>query len=326
MKTNKLLIASAVLTWFSLGCAKFSASQVALQEANFGKFDKTESRPACEIQEAEYQLDTKMVGFEMNNSAGVRAGFNALTGFVNLLSVDFKAKSGSMELNMSLSSPIAPQYQLVDALGKGTFWSVGAGLDLGLNQVGGGFNFYHQTSLAKLAEKSLTDTFKNLDRELQPLQDEWSTQVVAIPTSEDVIIPVGSFAGIKKGDLFAIYNVDNVWQGEPCQSKFLMARKNPAEPVAYGEVTDIVKNAAALRLLNDDAHPRRFDARILKGAKVEVFKLTDNKRTLYRNLQIRSVIGAELNYIDGSKVDIGPKIRDQIDAIARRFGFMMYAP
>ena len=46
------------------GCGQLS-SKGALLEANNGKFDKGDDRPACEVNEVEYLLDAKMVAFEM---------------------------------------------------------------------------------------------------------------------------------------------------------------------------------------------------------------------------------------------------------------------
>lgn len=307
------------------GCGQLS-SKGALLEANNGKFDKGDDRPACEVNEVEYLLDAKMVAFEMTSSGGLRAGFNLLTGFLQLISVDFKAKSGNMAMAMDLYDPMTPHTQLVSVPGKGTFVSFNASVNLGFQNIGAGFDFYHQTPIAKLADKSLRNTFANLNSEITRLQAPWSTEIVALPTPEDIIVPVGSFAGLKKGDIFAVYNVDHIWSGEPCNSRYLMAHKSPSRPVVYGEVVDLENNAAALRLLDSELYPRLDGVKLRKGAKVQVEKLVGSSRALYRSMQIRNVVGAELSYEAGQKVDISPHLKDQIDGVAHEYGFMVYKP
>jgi len=319
-----VLIASVAL--LATGCGPITASQSALIDTNNGELSKGDDRPACEVNEVEYLLDAKMVTFELTSSGGAHTGFNLLTGFLQLLSVDFKAKSGNMTMAMDLYDPMTPKTQLVSVPGKGTFVSFGASVNLGFQNIGAGFDFYHQTPLAKLADQSLRNTFTHLHSEIARLQAPWSTEIVAIPDAQDVIVPVGSFAGLKKGDIFAVYNVDHVWSGEACNSRYLMAHKSPSAPVAYGEVIDLENNAAALRLLDNDSYPRLDGVKIRKGAKVQIEKLVGSSRVLYRSLQIRNVVGAELSYEAGQKVDISPHLKDQIDSVAHEFGFMVYKP
>ncbi len=320
------LISISIATILVVGCGQMSKTRSALVAANNGTFTKGDDRPACEINEVEYLLDTKMVAFELTNSGGFHVGFNLLSGFLQLVSLEFKAKSGSMAMAMDLYDPMMLNKQLASVVGKGTFVSFGTSVNLGFQNIGAGFDFYHQTPLAKLAEKSLSDTFTNLNSEIVKLQAPWSTEVVAIPNDEEVVVPVGSFAGLKVGDIFAIYNVDHIWSGEACTSRYLMAHKSPDRPVAYGEVTDLENNAAVLRLLENETYHRYDGVFLRKGSKVQVEKLVGSSRNLYRTMQIRNVIGAELSYEGGNTVDISPHLKDQIDGVAHKFGFMVYKP
>jgi len=324
----KTLRCSLVLSLAStlIACAPVGMKSAALEEVNQGKINKEEVRPACEIQNFEYVLDAKMVAFELTSSTGVHAGFDLLTGFLKLLSFDFKAKSGSMTMAMALYNPVVPNTQLVGVRGKSTFESFGSSVNLGFQNVGAGFDFYQQTPLAKLAATSLKSSFENLAKELEKLQEPWSTEVVALPSADDVIVPVGSFAGLKKGDRFAIYNVQHEWKATPCKSQYLMAFKSPSAPLAYAEVVDLANNAAVLHLLEGESFPRNSKVKILKGARVEISQLTEPDRKLYRSVAIRSVVGAQLSYESGQSVDMSPHLLDQIDSIAHKYGFMVYKP
>lgn len=309
-----------------LGCQKMSPTQFALNQADAGKIDKSSGRPACEIQAAEYTLDAKMVAFDLTDSAGVHAGFDLISGFLKLFSIDFHATTGRMAMSMSLYDPMTPKVELLGVLGSSISLNFGVAVDVGFQNIGAGFNLSHQTPLATLVQNSLNDTFTNLTTQMNDLQEAWHTEVVAVPTKDAVIIPVGSFANLKVGDQFAIFNVDHVWSGKPCESEHLIARKSPLARVAVGEITQIANNAAVLTLLDTEANPRMNGVTILQGSAVEIFNLTDAARVPYRLMQIRNVVGAQIAYDNAQKVDVSQPLKDQISALAHNFGFMNYMP
>jgi hypothetical protein len=221
-------------------------------------------------------------------------------------------------LNMGLFDPLKPEHELMNVLGKSRLWGLDFKFDIGYQQIGIDFHHYSKTPLAKLSAKGLEDSLENLTEEIKTLQDAWSTNVVALPNDRQLVVPVGSFTGLKVGDQFAIYNTEHVWAGEPCASEHLIARKTTAEPLTIGQVTQVQNNAALLNINYTDSTP------ILSGALVEVHKLTDAKRKLFRSLKINQVAGAELQFENNQRVDIGPYLNDQIRAVAAKYGFTIY--
>lgn len=324
MKLLKVLFAGLAISGL-VGCGGFEASSPLL-DVNEGKLGKGD-RPACEIQGAEYALDTKMVGFEIESSNGVNLGFNLLQSFFRVFNVNFKMKTGRMSMAMSLYDPIKPQYELFSVLGSGKMRETEFGFDFNFYQVGVGFEHYSKTPIAKLAERSLTDTFTNLTKKVTQLQDKWSTDVVARVSVDEVVVPVGGFTGIKIGDQFAIYNVEHVWRGEPCMSEHLMARKTTPYPVAVAQVTQLENNAALLTVIQRDDYSQANGLDIELGAMVEVHKLVGEKRAaLYRSLEIRSIVGAKMSFENDLSLDMTPHLTDQIRAIARNHGFSVFRP
>lgn len=314
-----MLVASLTL----IGCTKMTPAQVALENANIGKYARTSNRPVCELNPAEYTLDTKLIAFELTTSAGLRAGFDAITGFVNLLNINFKAESGRMLISMSLFDGISPKYELVNTMGSGRSFDFGASVNLGFQQIGAGFNLANKTPLTSLIESSITDTFDNLYNQIYQLQEPWHTQVAAVPSKSEVIIAIGSFGGVQVGDQFAIYNVNHVWAGVPCSSEHLIARKTTDAPLAIGTVTQVANNAALLSVqMSDATGPNTV---IEQGARVEIAKLIGKGRQLSRLLQVRDVGGAQIAYENALKVDVSSPLRDHVKAIARNYGFLVLA-
>lgn len=320
---TKFKVAMLVSSLALIGCTKMTPAQMALQSANMGLYARTSNRPVCEINPAEYTLDTKLIAFELTTSAGLRAGFDAITGFVSLLNINFKAASGRMLIGMSIYDAISPKYELVSVMGSGRSLDFGASVNLGFQQIGAGFNVANKTPLTSLIESSLTDTFDNLYAQVSQSQQDWHTQVAAVPSKSEVIIAIGSFGGVRVGDQFTIYNVNHVWAGKPCASDHLIARKTTEAPLAIGTVTQVANNAALLSVqMSDATGPNTF---IDQGARVEIAKLVGKDRQLSRLLQIRDVGGAQIAYDNAMKVDVSSPLRDHVKAIARNYGFLVLA-
>lgn len=313
------ILASAAV----MGCTKLSPSQVALEQTGQGKIVKTSSRPACEIQPTQYILDTKMVAFDVTTSGGLHAGFDLISGFLKLLSIDFKAASGRMLIGMSLQDSVSPKTELVNVMGSGRSVDFGAGLNIGFSQIGAGFSFNHKTPLTSLIEASLNDTYTALYYQMYDRQEAWNTQVVAVPSKYEAVIPVGTYANLQVGDQFAVYNVQHLWSGSPCESDHLMTKKTTSKPAAIGTVTQVVNNAALLALKFPDMETAQ---EVEQGARVEIAKLPGKDRWLYRLIQVRNVGGAQIAYENSQKVDVSDSLKDHIKALARNYGFLVYNP
>jgi hypothetical protein len=319
------MLCVAALTWLMAGCSKMTPAQMALNSVSQGNFDKG-GRPACEIQQTEYALDGKLISFEVTDSGGAHAGFSLLTGFLKLLSLDFNAASGKLTVGLTLTDPIFPSLQLVNVLGGGRTFSFNANVDAGFQNIGAGFNYMHNTPLASLAESSLDDAFTNLTAEMNAKQSEWKTQVLALPSSTQFVIPAGSYANVKKGDVFAIYNVRHQWEGTPCASKYLMGVETTPTPLAYARADQVENNASLLTMICSDSQPCNTSEKVEIGATVRISQLTDAKRSLARLIKINSIRGATIPYEQSKSVDISPYLNDIVNAVAANYNFLVYKP
>ncbi|MGZ3724132.1 MAG: hypothetical protein ACXVA9_14410, partial [Bdellovibrionales bacterium] len=216
-----------------------------------------------------------------------------------------------------------PTVNLTNALGGGRSFDFGASVDAGFQNIGAGFSYNHSTPLAGLAQDSLNDGFTNLATNMTAKQASWKSQVLAIPSNSQYVIPAGSYSNIKLGDKFAIYNVIHEWDGEPCASNYVMAVRTTKIPLAIGRVDQIENNGALLTLICSEQDPCDHSAAVEVGAVVEIYKLTDSARILSRSLNIRSVTGGTIQYEQGKSVDISPYLKDIINSVAQNYNFII---
>lgn len=322
MLNKNWILIPAILSWLLIGCTKMTAAQLALNNVAQGGSDKSD-RPACEIQRTEYALDAKLMSFEVTDEGGLNAGFSLISGFLKLLSLDFKATTGKLTVGLSIYDPMVPSVNLTNALGGGRSFNFGASVDAGFENIGAGFDYGHSTPLAALAQDSLNDGFTTLSTNMTTKQAAWKTQVLAIPNKSQYVIPAGSYSNLKLGDKLAIYNVTHVWEGEPCASTYTMAIRTTQMPLAIGRVDQIENNGALLTLICSEQDICDYSAPVEIGAAVEIYKLTDDKRVLSRSLNIRSVTGGSIPYLDGKYVDISPYLKDIINAVAQDYHFII---
>jgi hypothetical protein len=315
-----------VLSLVSLvGCSGKFGTPDLLSEVDEGRFPKPFTRPACEIQPAEYAINTDVVAFELETDNGFSMGWDLVSGFARAIQASFTLKTARLNLSMSLYDPIRPNYELTSVFGKSRLWNINFKFDLGIQQIGVGFNHYSQTPFSQLTQEGLAAALKNLTGRMAEMQDPWSTEVVAVPNLTQVILPVGSFTGLKLGDQFSIYNVEHVWEGVPCHSEHLLTRKTTTEPIATGEVIQLENSAALLDLVGRADVPGGKFVPVEPGAMVEVYDLKGNHR-LYRTLQIGKIGGAVLQFDNSTSVNIGPYLAKQLHVVASRHGFIIYNP
>lgn len=321
LRTSAAIVAALLV----LGCDGGFETRQALEDVNSGRHHSVGSRPTCEVQPTNYVLDTRMVAFELKNSFGFNMGFDLLSGLFKLFELSFTARRGQITLAMSLFDPVAPNYELMNSLGGAQMRGSEFKFGLNYDQIAAGFNFFSQTPVTKLAERALDETLSKLNTDITGLQEPWSSQVLAIPTETEVVIPSGSFAGVQAGDEFVLYNVDHVWDGIPCKSNHLFARKTTTKPLATAVATQVQNMASVLKIttLSSEGADDEF---LMEGARVEILRLPGDNRRLARSLEVRSVVGGQMQFQNGQAVDLSPYLREQIRAVVHRHGYLVYAP
>lgn len=320
-KIKKFSIASVVS--ISLIACQKSNFQTTTDESLNSEKDLTETMPIqCELDPVDFNIRTKVYAFELTDNTQVNFGFNILNNFFKFLGFEIKLKRGSLDLSMIVTDPADESVPLADESGQGIFKSSGTSLKVDLSQIALGFSFFHQTPLAGLTRGGLENGFDKITSRLTNLKVPWQNKVTKIADEDTLILSVGAVAGIRVGDQFSAYNVENIWQGSPCQSQLLISRKLSEIPVAVAEAIQVDANATVLRIKT-----RNSAERIEPGALIEIkeLKKTDPKdqRTLLKSVRIVSIESEPL-IINNIKVNIAEYMKNQLGPIITAKGFYLH--
>jgi hypothetical protein len=322
---KKLRILSGIIllnSVLNMGCAGFESQSVqsVLSDVNSGKSQIT-TKPYCEVDLADYELDLKLLSFEIKDKFNVGFGYNLISGFLRAFGISVKTERGEMLMSGHLREALRPLESVVDALGQGNSKGVDFNFSLDLVQLGADFGYYYQTPLHKLTEKTIKSNLSNLRTELNAVETPWATRIVhSFERIQQYIIPAGSVAGIRIGDEFAIYNVENVWQGEPCESDLLFRRKVTLTPAAIAVVTQLEKQAALLTISQ-----MRSDLPLEDGAAVEIFNLplkkNEKQRGLARSVRLSRLESEPISVQNGKTVDLTSYLKEQSAALLNQYGW-----
>lgn len=178
----------------------------------------------------DFTLAPSLVNFQMTDSTGVSVGANAGIGGVPIgakLGVTYD--TGKLMTSMRVTRPIYGPNPLPDTLGEAIAEKIGFDIGLSASIANIGFSQFTQTPLAKMSNEAL---IKNLQGVVMQTLEPWTTQVSDIYNDLEIEVPVGANAGIRMGDEFAVYKVEYIWDGEPCQSRLKIIRRALNFPIA----------------------------------------------------------------------------------------------
>jgi hypothetical protein len=316
-------ISLGVMLAFSLGCGDFQATTKMSQLQSVSESSKVEQseRPYCEVDFADYKLDTHLLAFEIFDKKDIGFGFNLLSGFFKAFGLKFKTEKGTMLAAMHMRETLRPSESLADVTGNGESKRSEFNFELDAAQLALNLGYFYQTPLSLLTEKTIANTLSHLQSEMSAVETPWSTRAVHLyPVDQQLIVPAGSVAGIRMGDQFGIYNVDYAWRGEPCVSELLFERKKTTEPMAILQVTQLDKNASLLTIIE-----KRTDDPIEYGARLEIHKLIlgkkEKSRTLKRAVRLGEFKSEKLVVPGGANVDLSLYISEQTQALLDKYGY-----
>ncbi len=311
-----------------IGCSEFQTQQQFSAGASLKGVSDGEngdlSKPYCELDYADYELDAHLIGFEMRDKNNINFGFNLLSGFLKALSIGFSSESGKMTMSMKLSETLRPLETITDVAGQGTFTKLdfSIGVDT-LANINAGIGHSSSTPVGKLVEKTVMDSYKQTVAELATVETEWKTKVVKVLNPSELIIPVGSVAGLRKGDQFKIFNLDNVWSSTPCKSTLVFQRETTDAPIAKAQVVQLEKNAAIIRIYDvvEGAPKVELGARV-KIESLPVVKNDKKKiRTLNRSIRIRNVASEKMILPGNQSVDLSMVVGEELGVLLNQYGF-----
>ncbi len=304
MKTKVHGLFAIVMLAALTGCGgvKFSSAFSAAAQVNGGQNPtqqtNTPAAPACVLSNSDYTLDEQLQDFEIVSQTNVDFGFNLLSGLINAFGLNIQTKSGQMTMVFTLHPTLAPENVAANSTGTASMSSNSFSFNLGIWQIGVNASYFYQTPLSTLTGNTIKNGLSNLRSNFNANNSAssaaWSTHVVwADNNAGQYVIPDGSIAGIHLNDQFAFYNVQYLWQGAPCESNLITAKRTTLLPVALATVVQVDPNSAVLQIT-----ARNTDDPIALGAQVVPSSLPTpvgvNVRVLSNSVQIGNITGSSL--------------------------------
>lgn len=263
----------------ALVCGLVACSPMA---ANFStqKFDATKNALGherdgldCLVETPDYQLDTSILWFQLEQKNGVKVGVNPSIGGVPVgISLGVTYGTGNLSTAMHLSQPLHGPDIIVSETGQGELQEVSFDAGLAVSLANLQFQHYSTTPVATLSELAMRD---NLVKIRPSVKDEWSTVVSYVYGEKDIEIPVGYSSGVRKGDQFYIYDVEYLWKGTPCQSPLKIARRLSEDPIAVAVVSQAPSSDTSLLTITQ----LKQGAQVTKYSQVTVSALAPNPQT-----------------------------------------------
>ena len=282
-------------------------TESALDHVNSGKAISSKEVPECLVEYEEYQLDVHLNAFEIYSKKGFQFGFNLGEGLLQLLGFSFKTEKGLMSLYMGLSESVNPTSWVSYVEGQATMKKRDFRFNIGVSQFNGGLSYFKQTPMNTLTGNSIKNGFSNMEKEMEAKQVNWKTRVVHSNEGQSrLVVPVGNVSGLRIGDQFNVFNVNYVWEGDPCVSELLIPAKTTTKPIAITEVVQVENNAAVLLVID-----RFHDDIIELGAMVEINQLTDETRKLSHSVKVRNVSAHPIPVDEGLDLDLTRYLDEQ---------------
>ena len=120
---------------------------------------------------------------------------------------------------------------------------------------------------------------------------------------------------MREGDELAVYPMDHVWEGEPCQSVHLSSLVDKSKPPVILRVTSDVWSGPSYALL-DIVDPNVSNTKIRPGDYVQIYKLVPDERGAARNTLARSIKLGEVTsgklMVENQEIDWVPYLKMQL--------------
>ena len=303
-KASSFVWLAALSALVLAGCsAQYFAATKALNDVDNGQKIEKE-RPFCEVPEVDYQMDSQVIAFEVTKDTGAKFGFNLIVSWLKLFEASFRVKDSMLTVKTDMREYLKPEDPLAPAEGESHLKQSEVGFNFSIYKINAGFDSYSKTPFYTVLKRALDQSLTRTAAQLTAIQPLWSSAVVSVPEKGLYIIPAGSNAGIHVGDQFAVYNVNHIWEGAPCESRYRMRINTTDEPIAILEVRsafDLTPNATLLKVRNQN-----LNVPINQGAFVFAHQLVGDRsaNTLKRSVAIRDIRPFQVGYLEGGKTII----------------------
>lgn len=321
-------IKSALLVGLLASCSGQKFSSISSDDKN--KLSQ-KPRAACEFSEIDYQLDAQVLSFEVNRNVDIGFGFNLLDSWFKLFDMNFKLKKTELTVKTDVREFLKPADPFAIAVGKGTLTRNEIGFKVGLQQVGGSINWMKETPIYEVMKRALIESITKTAENLKNEDPLWSTVIVQQVSENEWMIPAGRGAGLRAGDEFYVYNVEHIWNGDPCTSPYRGMHVTTAEPLAILEIAkpsgdqpqvNIDRNYAVLKMKQSF----QTDEVINLGAYVYLVPKGET-RVLKKSVYLRKILPFIFAYKNSSQQeiqqDMSPLLKGALQPILADYGFYL---
>jgi hypothetical protein len=325
MRKNFLLIlvlitASGCAQWHSDGQPQVQAETPIQSQPTPPVVEK------CVVDTVDYVLNTHVLGYEFVDEFNLKFGFNILNDFFNALEVEIPLKKAQIVLSMNLFKPMNMRAPISAAIEKAFDLNLIFKVKIDFGQIVLNPEYYYQTPLLDLSHKALDKTFEAVRTPLKDTNANWTSWVTLRPSYDEVVIEAGALAGVEKGDQFKIFNVEHLWEGQPCHSDYVMARKTSREPIAVARAERVTDHYTLLRFVAP--YSTQDGIEIKTGAIVEIANLYTGtseveRPSLLRTLRIGESKSEKLVIKGKGEFDFMPIMVEQLKPIIQKRNFVL---
>ena len=306
-----LVLSSIVFTACGIG----GPEQSAFRAVNRGEKLGCGDTPLCLQTYEDFEVRGRVLGFEIIDKKGFNFGFNLLNQFFEALGFSISAEKGQMVFAVDLSEILSRQQSTITELGKGESQKREFHFQLDVVKLKADINYFWQTPLSTLAERTIVDSMAHLNTSLSERKIKWSTKAV-YSEGDSIVVPIGALSNVAIGDSFEIFNVEHLWSGSPCESRHLLEKLTTDSPIVEAVAVQVESHSTLLQIYRrNEMTPIQTGARVFLRSRMNA-----SSRPLLRSAQLIDIESVPLTLADGSHFDVTPYVSDIFKTVAPRQG------
>jgi hypothetical protein len=233
----------------------------------------------CMVNQPLARISAKVVDFRFLRGTNLDLGFSQLQ-FLKAASFQFDQAKLTMDFyatNPLLPGPTADGFYIGAVEGKSYFNSVGGKIGLDFGALSLGIGGYFRSDMAEVVRQTLEQGFSDLKSQWDNkdtdygLAGGWYAMVIK-NCDTGILINAGNSAdaGLKNGDIVAIYSVDYQWQGAACASQLQFMIQNKI--IAYARISTTADTVSKAEIIENDPNYPHADGKIKPGSRVYLKK------------------------------------------------------
>ena len=240
----------------------------------------------CLINLPDVKVEGNVLSYEMSSGNNIDIGFNDTTGVIYPglgLGAKFSVRVRELAIQMRgldiAKDLLNGKPKLIAApLVRESSKETDGRIDISVNQIGLGYNWYKNTPLSKVTERALVNAVDQIKDEMNKVK--WTTKILDLKPFGNENNPIGDLGyvikggadvNLKEGDTVEFFQDVTLWKGKPCESEFNGYNRINPNPIAVGKIVYLDRNFSTVAIT------QRFDNRkILPGWRVQLLQRVED--------------------------------------------------